>query len=147
MMGTPIDWPVRERKFLAELSATGNVSRACLSVGISRQSAYARKCEDGMFADAWEDALETATDALELEARRRALEGCKRPVFQGGSQVGTIREYSDTLMIFLLKAHRPRKFRDNVQHSHDGGLTIRVEYADNHDLSATPSPGPGDDPA
>ena len=50
---------------------------------------------------------------MELEARRRAVKGTDKPVFQRGEQVGTIREYSDTLLMFLLKANKPEKFRDN----------------------------------
>jgi hypothetical protein len=37
----------------------------------------------------------------------RAVEGVERPVFQRGQQVGTIREYSDRLLMFMLKARRP----------------------------------------
>ena len=36
-----------------------------------------------------------------------------------GSQVGTVRRYSDTLLIFLLKGRRPEKFKDRVAHGGD----------------------------
>ena len=52
---------------------------------------------------------------LEDEARRRALQGVEKPVFREGRQVGTVTEYSDTLLIFLLKARRPEKFRDRAR--------------------------------
>ena len=59
--------------------------------------------------------MESAVDDLEAEAWRRAKEGVEKPVFQGGKQVGVIREYSDTLMATLLKAHRPEKYRENFK--------------------------------
>jgi hypothetical protein len=34
-------------------------------------------------------------------------------VFHQGREIGAIREYSDTLLVFMLKARRPAKFRDN----------------------------------
>jgi hypothetical protein len=36
-----------------------------------------------------------------------------------------MRKYSDTLMIFLLKARRPEKYGDKVQSDHTGNLTVR----------------------
>jgi hypothetical protein len=48
---------------------------------------------------------------VELEARRRAIEG-----------------ESDLLLIFLLKAHRPQKYREKVQPEHTGDVTARVIY-------------------
>lgn len=45
--------------------------------------------------------------ALESEAYRRAVEGNLKPVYQGGVKVGEIREFSDSLLMFLLKARKP----------------------------------------
>lgn len=50
---------------------------------------------------------------LEREAFRRAHTGTLKPIYQGGEKVGSVREYSDTLMIFLLKGARPQKYREN----------------------------------
>jgi hypothetical protein len=41
------------------------------------------------------------------EAWRRAVKGCRKPVYQGGQLVGYVREFSDLLLIFLIKAARP----------------------------------------
>ena len=49
-------------------------------------------------------AEEDAIQQLELEARRRAFEGFDKPVFHAGEQCGLIRQYSDVLLMFLLKA-------------------------------------------
>ena len=62
-------------------------------------------------------------DLLEGEARRRAT-GISRDIYYAGEVVGAERVYSDTLLIFLLKAHRPAKFRDNVKVEHSGGMEV-----------------------
>ncbi len=98
--------------FLEILSETSNVTAAALAAGVDKKTAYNHRRDDPDFAEAWEDALDDATDALEAEARRRALRGVEEPVYQGGKKVGTIRKYSDTLLIFLLKGHRPERYRE-----------------------------------
>ena len=50
-----------------------------------------------------------------LEARRRAVEGVERIVYHKGVECGRVREYSDTLLMFLLRSHRPQKYRDNTK--------------------------------
>lgn len=57
---------------------------------------------------------EDAIELLEGEARRRAYEGTVKPVYYKGEQCGKIREYSDTLMMFILKAKKP-EYRDRLQ--------------------------------
>lgn len=47
---------------------------------------------------------------------------------RGRMQVQTVRKYSDTLAIFLLKAHNPDKYRDNSKVELAGGLNL-------HDMS------------
>ena len=58
--------------------------------------------------------MEEARELLEAEARRRAAMGVEEPVFYKGQVVGHIRKYSDNLLMFLLKAHWPEKFRENL---------------------------------
>ena len=57
------------------------------TAGFARQTAYAFRKASPAFALAWEDALEQATDELEAEARRRALEGVREPVTNQRGQV------------------------------------------------------------
>jgi hypothetical protein len=105
-------------RFIAALAATANVSGACALVGMSRSRAYGLRGEDPAFARSWDEAEQVAADALEAEARRRALEGVPRPLVSAGKLVRDdagavvyIREYSDRLLELLLRAHRPGKFR------------------------------------
>lgn len=70
--------------FLMALRNTGVVSRAAHAAGISSSLAYTRRKEDADFAAAWDNAIEDATDMLEAEARRRAVEGIEEPVVYQG---------------------------------------------------------------
>lgn len=70
--------------FLDALRRTGIVSRACTAAGVTSSTAYALRQRDADVAAAWDDALETAYDEEEAEARRRAIEGVEEPiVYQG----------------------------------------------------------------
>src|SRR4051812_36233108 len=79
------------QRFLDALASGFSVSAAASAAGMGRQTAYDLRKRDPEFAVAWEDAIESETDLLEDEARRRALEG------------------SDLLLIFQLKTRRPWK--------------------------------------
>lgn len=107
-------------KLLLKLAETANIKAACKAAKVGRTAFYGRRETDAVFAKAVQEALEEATDDLELEARRRAKDGTQKPVYYQGLKCGVINEYSDTLMIFLLKAHRPEKFRDKVKVEHGG---------------------------
>jgi hypothetical protein len=106
------DW---QSVFLKHLCERANVSCASKAARISRKTVYAKRNTDPLFKTAWDDALDEACDHLEEEARRRAVEGTNKPIFYRGQVVGHIREYSDTLLIILLKAHRPEKYRENTR--------------------------------
>lgn len=114
----------RGAAFLKVLEETGCVKYACKLSKLPRQTAYDRRATDSAFAAMWDAALEKGTDALEDEAIRRASLGTERPVYQGGKKVGTVQEFSDTLLIFMLKARRPEKFKDRHQHDIAGNLAV-----------------------
>jgi hypothetical protein len=102
--------------FLKALANSGNVRAACHAAGITRTAAYDHRERSVLFAAAWDTALEDACDALEAMARKRAM------------------DTSDVLLIFLLKAHRPAKYRDTYRHELTDGqggplkLTIEVVH-------------------
>ena len=102
-----------QSKFLETLRETGMVRVACRAAGVVYSTAYRARVRDAVFAEQWQDAIEQACDALEVEARRRALEGVETPVgFYHGVEGARIKVCSDSLLMFLLRAHRPL-FRDN----------------------------------
>ncbi len=59
--------------------------------------------------------MKAGLTGLEDEAHRRAFEGDEQEVFKDGNCIGVTRKYSDTLAIFLLKAHDPEKYRENTR--------------------------------
>jgi hypothetical protein len=84
-----------KQRFLAALRKTCNVADSARKVRKWRNEVYRERNIDPEFAAAWDEAIDEGVEALELKARQRAMAG------------------SDVLTIFLLKAHRPEKYRDS----------------------------------
>jgi hypothetical protein len=105
------DSPQMRDKFLACLRDGYSPTKAAKEIGLSYMSAKAWKAKDREFSIEWDEAMEEGTDSLEDEARRRAVDGVARPVFQRGEHVGDTQEYSDGLLVTLLQARRPWKFK------------------------------------
>lgn len=118
---TESDKSTRQRRprwtaaFLRALAVNGNVSAAARAAKIDRQRAYKLRDADPAFAEAWNDAYEKACDNLEAEAWRRAVNGTDKPVFFRGEECGYIREYSDQLLVELLRGHRPKRYRAKLE--------------------------------
>lgn len=70
--------------FLKSLAEHGIVRTAANLAAVDRTTVYRRKESDEEFAKAFDDAMETAIDTLEQEARRRALHGVEEPVIYQG---------------------------------------------------------------
>jgi hypothetical protein len=121
--------PAARARFLKVLAETCNVTQASEAVNMTRNALYHRRDQDESFRAEWDEAVEMATDALESEARRRAFDGVRRPVYQGGRRVGYVREYSDQLMQTLLKGARPHKYRERVAVTGAGGGALVVRHA------------------
>ena len=113
----------KKAAFLSAYAEVGNVTHAAKIAKCDRGTVY-RWLDDPVFAKAFADAGEQATEVLEAEARRRAVDGIDKPVFHQGIQCGTVREYSNTLLIFLLKGRKPEKYRDNVKTEHVGRVGL-----------------------
>lgn len=125
--------------FLEALAGGASITRSAQAAAVGRTTVYEWREADEAFAAAWDDALEAGSDLLEDEARRRAVEGVERPVVAMGkiarNDDGTvlkIREYSDTLLAMMLKAKKPKEYRDrlDVNAKHSGGLTLNVTSDD-----------------
>ena len=127
----------RQRAFLEVLAKTGIVaeaSRLASPHSKDRKAAsgsfYSLRRIDPHFAAAWADAQEAADAALLMEARRRAVHGSKRGIFQRGVRVqdvdpetgeqvpATETVYSDRLMEILLKSRFPNDFVERRQVEH-----------------------------
>ena len=130
--------------FLATLRTSANVRRSADAAKINRTTAYNWRDADPAFAAAWDGAIEDAVDTLEQEAWRRAHDGVEKPIYQQKELVGHVQEYSDALMMFLLKAHRPVKFRETIRAEHTGenGGPIEVKPFSYGAAIAAIAPGP-----
>jgi hypothetical protein len=130
----------RQDAFLEVFRVTGNTSASCRTVGISTNlvTKYWLK-EDKEFVERYAVALEEANDWLEQEAFRRGFQGVDKPVIHQGmptmledpetgeKHMFTVKEYSDPLLLSLMKARRPEKFRENQKVTHDvekGGVLV-----------------------
>lgn len=131
----------KERKqadFLSWFSELASVARSCRKAKVSRATFYVwyNNPKEAKFRALYEEACKQALVALEDEAVRRAFEGVNRPVFQNGKKVGQIKEYSDTLLIVLLKARDPEKYKERFHKIVTGqnGGPVEVERTIKHVL-------------
>jgi hypothetical protein len=111
------DW---KPAFLAAFRETGLVAHACEAANVGRSTVYEARTLDEEFAVAWAQVEDEVSDVMERELYRRAVEGIEEPVVSAGKLVTTVTKYSDSLLMFALKARRPEKYRDNVKVEHTG---------------------------
>lgn len=118
----------KQADFLAHFSVLASVSKASKKSKVPRSNIYDWLKADVTFKELYDLTAEQALGALEDEAVRRAYEGTLKPVYQGGKKVGTIREYSDTLLIILLKARAPEKYKERVHQEQTGKSGGPIEH-------------------
>jgi len=81
-----------------------NVQLACKKAGVSRTLAYRRKVKDPAFAELWQEAIDLALDDLEGTAFSKAKSG------------------DASLITWLLRCHRPEKYRERSEVAVAGGI-------------------------
>ena len=108
--GRPDLTPKALNSFLMHLGRTGSVTFAAARASLPRRALYKRRAADETFAGQWEEALQLGVDRLQDDAMRRALQGTQRAVFRNGRQVGSVQQFDNRLLQFLLKAHRPETY-------------------------------------
>lgn len=105
----------QQRAVLKAFQETGNVRLTCKAAGVGRSSHYRWLAEDPEYHEAFDLAKLQAADVLEAEAHRRAVEGIEEPIgWYRGVAGGTVRRYSDVLLIFLLKGLLPERYRERM---------------------------------
>ena len=118
----------RRKTFLKALANNGGqVAKAARAAGYANSGALRKHYDnDANFAAQWDAAAEAAADDLESEAIRRARDGVYKPVWYRGECVGHTIEFSDTLLMFMLKGARPDKFaeRKKVDTTVDGEVGV-----------------------
>lgn len=123
--------PEKRLQFLASLRESPNVTVAARAVGLSRRRVYQVYEAEPDFREEWDEAMAEGVETLEAEAERRGFHGIDKPVTFQGMITDTFKEYSDTLAIFLLKAHKPDKYRDNtrMELTGAGGGPVKLDDA------------------
>ena len=104
--------PEKQRAFVATLAATGIVTQAARSIGVSLESLYKLRHRAGAegFSAAWDAALDRGFARLEDCALERAIAGEERPVVWDGQVVTSWKRYDTALLTFLLKTRRSAKY-------------------------------------
>lgn len=132
---TPEEIERAKETFLADYAAYGNVGHACDKARIHRSTFYRWQEHDETFSLRHEQAKADYCDSLRHEIARRGRDGVLKPVFQGGVKIGSIREFSDTLLIFEAKRHMP-EYRDKLQLEQSGQVTVSHEFSDDPTTAA-----------
>jgi hypothetical protein len=157
---TPAQRVKKQERFLKAMGEHGTVKYACRYAGISRQTFKNWKDTDTDFAALLPDAELERNDTLEFAGYSQAVDGVPSyvvsqgrivyhdvPAFnkdgtpkldQMGEQMMTRgkpiieRKYAPNLLITLLKANMPEKYKERVQNEHTGkdGGAIKIERTD-----------------
>jgi uncharacterized protein YycO len=142
----------RQKAFLAAYAECGTILHAAKAAKITRETHYEWLRSDEAYKERFEEARKEAVEYLEREARRRAIEGTRSKKFtksgdpivdpETGKQYEEL-EYSDTLLIFLLKANAPEKYRErsdlNVSGTlgHAGQVIIQLPPTETDDTATS----------
>lgn len=114
-------------QFFTKLGECGNVTEAAKGIDVSRVWLYRIKHIDPEITKRWEEAEKAGVKGLEDEAKRRAFIGIDAPQYYKGERIEVIKKYSDLLLIFLLKAHDPEKYRERIDQKVTTDTTITDE--------------------
>ncbi len=125
----------RMRAFLAAIRITPQLTVAAKVAGIGRSAHYRELERNPLYRVAFDAAYQEGVDGLEAEAIRRAQYGFRKLVVYHGSPVLVPRdparpphkkrnplvplyetEYSDQLLLALLRAKKPSEYKDRVEH-------------------------------
>lgn len=130
------DWLDR---FLHHFRRCGVVAYAARRAGKDRRAVYYHLKRNPDFRAEFAEAEEEAIENMEREAWRRAFKGTKKPVYQNGQHVGDVMDYSDTLAIFLLKARKPERYRENAKVivGGDPNNPVLHDHEHKHELSVS----------
>jgi hypothetical protein len=124
---------LQQRAFIAAFKVTHNTSSAAAAAKVDTNQHRMWLQRDEVYRKAWEDELEAIGQTLEDEALRRAHEGVKKTLYYKGKPIRTGRgksriayetEYSDQLLIALLKRFRPALYRERTMTEVTGSVEI-----------------------
>ncbi len=106
---------LRQSQFLEAFSNCGSVQQASRWAKITRTAHYNWLRDDPTYPARFEEALAAAARRFEDEAVRRAVEGTTKGIYYKGKRVAVEREYSDSLLMFILKCRNRKVFGDKSE--------------------------------
>lgn len=101
----------QKHALLLAYSECASITKSCAIAECDRTSHYVWMRLDSDYAEAFKVAHEMAIEAHEDEASRRAL-GWDETHYKADGTPYAVRKYSDTMLIFRLKALLPDKYRE-----------------------------------
>lgn len=111
-----------KKEFLEHLVETGgNRKLSAEKVRVSTKTMYSWRREDTIFAEEWDICEEMGVDSLEDEAVRRGHDGVEEDIYYKGEIVGQKTNYSDAVLMFLLKGKRRERYGDSKHVTLEGG--------------------------
>lgn len=123
-------YPELRKAFLKHYARYGSISAAATYCRISTSTATMYRDRNPEFAQAMEDALDEHRAKIERAIYERGVEGVDEPRFGASGQIGTVKRYSDQLLLAYAKRHIP-EYREGdtsrVDVSVSGEVAHRVE--------------------
>jgi len=115
----------KQGKFLENFAKTGHFTMSCKVAGVTATTVYQYMRTSDEFKAAVEEAREYSVELMESEARRRAVEGISRIIYYQGMPCGREQQYSDGLLMFLLKGNAPGKYKDRAEINSNVNMTVK----------------------
>jgi hypothetical protein len=125
--------PFARRLFLDALADCGKVATACSYVRLTRQSAYALRARDPLFAAGWDAACEMARVPLADALYERALDGFEEVMTRDDGRTVTRQRFDSRLSIAVLNRldkHAERSAEQGSRHLAAGCPLGRVRRRD-----------------
>lgn len=97
----------RQNLWLDAFVKTGTILGACRRTGVGRETVRQWRLKDPAFEARFQDSDLDITETLETKGMSQAMSG------------------DTTLLIFFLKARRPKVYRDNIKVEHGGSVTVK----------------------
>lgn len=119
--------PALRKAYLAHLREHGDRELAAGFVGVQLSTVDRWRREHPDFLQEEDSTISAFKTTIEDEIRRRAIEGVDEPRFANGALVGTVRKYSDTLLLALARRHIP-EYREVRQLDVTGDVKVRHEH-------------------
>jgi hypothetical protein len=120
----------KQRAFLAAYGRCARIGQAAETAKIAKQSHYIWLSESENYRNAFAQTQIMIGDLAEDAAVERAIHGVEKPVLYQGRPVrvnGKLlyeREYSDTLLIQLLRRFKPQEYRERTTMEVSGSVDL-----------------------